>query len=98
MDHEFDAIAGEQKTKSGKALVAIAKSLFQGGSDRDVKNALAALRLAREHERDELARRLKKLEDKHEEKQSDRGTANRMRSRRRAGGNVFDFPSTKDAI
>lgn len=98
MDHECDAIAGEQKTKSGKALVEIAKKLFAGGSDRDVKNALSALRLAREHERDELARRLKALEDRHGEKTSDRATANRMRGRRRGASNVVDFPSTKDAI
>jgi hypothetical protein len=99
MDDECDAIAGETKTAGGKALVSIAKKLFAGGSDRDVKNALAALRLAKEHENNDTARRLKKLEERHTEKGQARVAANRLRDRKRAaaGGNVVDFPS-KDAI
>ena len=94
----FDEIEADHKTASGRALVKMARSLYGKGTDRDVKNALAALRLAREHEQNDLAKRLKRLEDRHGEKGRARETANRLRDRKRvAGGNVVEFP-TKDSI
>lgn len=106
IENLFATLEDDRLTASGKACVAIAKQVYTNGfrvadgqSESSSTEARAWVRLALEADKDELARRLKRLETRRAEKTQAREAANRMRDRKRAanGGNVVEFPS-KDPI
>jgi hypothetical protein len=95
----FATLESDRLTASGKACITIAKRLFGTGvGEVASREARCWVKLALEADKDDLARRVKDLEEKFGGKTQAREVAERMAARKRAGGdNVVAFP-TKDGI
>ena len=99
MQEILESLRTEWKTKKAIACADIAAKLIEQASILErVTEARHWLREARAFDNEELANRLKALEEDKAKKARGRGAANRLKDRKKAAGdNVVDFPA-KDGI